>query len=217
MLWEAILLMFTAPQNGDILKATNDAPARIFSVSGEDSSLSQPLPSAPEPKVKADEDTLMGTVAEDSSDSTAGDSRSMAASATPAPAAVIEPATPATPPMSIAPMKPFVGESSQTARHRKLWYLLSLTGSGAGAFDAWSTRRAISQGYGAESNPMLKPFAHSGMLYAATQVSPLVMDYLGKRMTGSQHRLLRKMWWLPQAAGSSVSLLAGVHNTRLVP
>jgi hypothetical protein len=217
MLLAAILLVFSAPQNGDILKATNDSPARISSVSAEDSSLSESLPSAPEPKVKTDEDTLTGTGAEKSNNSTAVDSAPMAGGIAPGAASTIEPATPAATPISIAPMKPFAGRSSETATQRKLWYALSFTGSGAAAFDAWSTRRAISQGYGVEANPMLKPFAHSGMLYAATQVSPLVMDYLGKRMMGSQHRLLRKMWWLPQAAGSSVSLFAGVHNTRLVP
>ena len=56
------------------------------------------------------------------------------------------------------------------------------TGSGAAAFDAWSTRRAISEGYGTEANPLLRPFSHSNAMYAATQVSPLVMDFIGKRM-----------------------------------
>jgi len=64
---------------------------------------------------------------------------------------------------------------------------------------------------------MLRPFSHSGVLYAATQVSPLVMDFIGKRMMISQHPLLRKVWWLPQAVGSSVSISAAVHNVRMVP
>jgi hypothetical protein len=25
------------------------------------------------------------------------------------------------------------------------------------------------------------------------------------------------LWWVPQSAGTSMSLYAGVHNTRLVP
>jgi hypothetical protein len=54
-------------------------------------------------------------------------------------------------------------------------------------------------------------------MYAATQVSPLVMDFIGKRMMVSEHKWIRNMWWLPQSAGTSVSLFAGVHNTRLVP
>ena len=68
-----------------------------------------------------------------------------------------------------------------------------------------------------EANPLLRPFSHSGAMYAATQVSPLVMDFIGKRMMVSEHKWIRNMWWLPQSAGTSVSLFAGVHNTRLVP
>ncbi len=44
--------------------------------------------------------------------------------------------------------------------------------SGAAAFDAWTTRRAVSGGYGVERDPLLRPFAHSNAIYAATQVSP---------------------------------------------
>ena len=54
-------------------------------------------------------------------------------------------------------------------------------------------------------------------MYAATQVSPLVMDYIGKRMMVSQHKWMRRMWWLPQSAGTGLSLYAGVHNVRMVP
>src|SRR2546428_13826643 len=82
-------------------------------------------------------------------------------------------------------------------------------GHSGAAFDAWSTRRAISSGAGTESNPFLRPFAHSGALYAATQVSPAFMDFLGKRMMVSQHRWVQRMWWLPQAAGASFSFAAG--------
>jgi hypothetical protein len=103
----------------------------------------------------------------------------------------------------------------ETPTQRRLWYALAITGSGAAAFDAWSTRRAISQHYGVEANPMLRPFSHSNAMYAATQVSPLVMDFVGKRMMTSHHQWMRSMWWLPQTAGTSMSLYAGVHNTRL--
>jgi hypothetical protein len=53
-------------------------------------------------------------------------------------------------------------------------------------------------------------------MYAATQVSPLVMDFIGKRMMVSQHKWVRNMWWLPQSAGSGFSFYAGIHNVRLV-
>jgi hypothetical protein len=53
-------------------------------------------------------------------------------------------------------------------------------------------------------------------VYHATQVSPAVMDLIGKRMMVSENRWLRRMWWLPQAAGSGFSISAGVHNMGVV-
>jgi hypothetical protein len=53
-------------------------------------------------------------------------------------------------------------------------------------------------------------------MYVATQVSPAVMDFVGKRMMVSRHPLVRKMWWIPQVAGSGASMAAGVHNMGLV-
>jgi len=90
-------------------------------------------------------------------------------------------------------------------------------GHGSAAFDAWTTRRAISGGYGVEGDPLMRPFAHSGAIYAATQISPAVMDYLGHRMMTSHHELMRRFWWFPQAAGAGVSLSAGFHNYLVVP
>src|SRR5690349_23198140 len=53
-------------------------------------------------------------------------------------------------------------------------------------------------------------------LFRSTQVSPLVMDLIGKRMMVSQHVWVRKIWWLPQAAGASVSFMSGDRkSTRL--
>lgn len=113
------------------------------------------------------------------------------------------------------PVKPAVIAIQETPRERKVWYTLAALGHAGAAFDAWSTRRAITAGAGTEANPMLRPFAHSGALYAATQVSPFLMDYLGKRMMTSQHGWVRKIWWLPQTAGASMSFAAGAHNTAL--
>src|SRR6266852_4246858 len=115
-------------------------------------------------------------------------------------------------PAPIQPAKPAFTGTYETARQRKIWYGLVFAGHSAAAFDAWSTRRAISGGYGTEANPLLRPFANSGALYAATQVSPAVMDYLGRRMMTSQHTWVRRMWWLPQTAGTGMSLAAGAHN-----
>jgi len=75
----------------------------------------------------------------------------------------------------------------------------------------------VSGNYGVEGDPLLRPFAHSNAIYAATQVSPAVMDYLGHRMMTSNHQWMRKLWWVPQTAGMGFSLGAGVHNYGLVP
>jgi len=116
-----------------------------------------------------------------------------------------------------APIKPVVIRPVESPRQRKTWYVLIAAGHSAAVFDAWSTRRAISGGYGSEGDPLMRPFAGSGAMYAATQVSPAVMDYLGHRMMNSNHGLMRRLWWLPQVAGASFSLGAGIHNYRVVP
>lgn len=128
-------------------------------------------------------------------------------------AEAIQPAVAAQP---FQPMKAVFTRPRETPRQRKIWYGLALAGHSGAAFDAWSTRRAVSGGYGQESNPMLRPFANSKAIYAATQVSPAVMDFLGKRMMVSRHRWMRKMWWVPQAAGASFSFAAGAHNVGVV-
>jgi len=199
MLLATILLLSSIPQTGDTAKIATDAAASVSSDSTKDSSLSQPALSMPEPKVKTDAE-----VAADASSSTA------------APAEAVQP--PHYAPASMAPVKSAgTRQYEASTNQRRLWYALAVTGHGAAVFDAWSTRRAISEGYGTEGNPLLRPFSHSGAMYVATQVSPAVMDFVGKRMMVSRHPLIRRMWWVPQLAGSGASLAAGVHNTRLVP
>jgi len=172
--------------------ATSDSISAPANSEIKESSLSQPSLLAPEPKVRTDAEI--------------------------ASAGLIEPGyTPAQPAAPLKGVRMPVTRPTERPVQRRLWYALSITSSGAAVFDAWSTRRAISQGYGTEGNPLLRPFSHSGAIYAATQASPLLMDYIGKRMMVSQHKWMRSMWWLPQSAGSGFSLYAGVHNTRLVP
>src|ERR1700730_1339912 len=140
MLLATILLLCPFPQIEGAAKTVTSDSATVASESAKDSSLSQPLPSAPEPKVKSDAD-----------------------------AAAIEPGyTPVQPGTPLVGVKMSVTRPYETPTRRKLWYVLSITGSGAAAFDAWSTRRAISQGYGTEANPLLRPFSHNGAMYAAT-------------------------------------------------
>jgi hypothetical protein len=100
-------------------------------------------------------------------------------------------------------------------RRRRVWLTLSIAQIGAATFDAWSTRRVIASGQGQEMNPLLRPFAGNGSLYAVIQVGPTLLDYLGRRMMTSQHGWARHTWWIPQVAGMASSLLGGMHNLRL--
>jgi len=119
-------------------------------------------------------------------------------------------------PLLRTPIKPATGESYETPRQRKIWYGLMAAGHGAAAFDAWTTRRAISGGYGVEANPLERPFANSGAIYVTTQLCPALMDYVGRRMMRSGHPWMRRVWWVPQTASASFSLGAGIHNYGIV-
>jgi hypothetical protein len=116
-----------------------------------------------------------------------------------------------------SPVKPATAESYETPTQRKIWYGLMVADHGTAAFDAWTTRRAVGSGYGVESDPLQKPFANSGAIYATTQVAPLIMDYLGRYMMRSSHSWMRKAWWVPQSASAAVSLGAEIHNYGVVP
>ena len=104
----------------------------------------------------------------------------------------------------------------ETRRQRIAWMSLAAAGHGAAAFDAYETRQALSGGYGTEANPLLRPFAHSGALYAATQVSPALMDFVGHKMMRSRQPWMRKLWWMPQTLGAGVSFSAAMHNRSLM-
>jgi hypothetical protein len=154
-------------------------------------------------------------VAADSKDSTLVAS-ALPSAPTPKVKANAEAITPNPAGQPFQPVKPVIARPRETGRQRKMWYALTIAGSSGAAFDAWSTKRAVVGGYGQESNPYLRPFAHSNAIYAATQVSPALMDYLGKRMMVNQHGWVRKIWWLPQAAGASLSFASGAHNVGVV-
>ncbi len=124
---------------------------------------------------------------------------------------------PAMQPALSSPVKPATTESYETPRQRKIWYALMVADHSSAAFDAWTTRRAVGGGYGVEGDPLQRPFAHSGAIYVTTQVTPVIMDYLGHWMMRSNNPWIRKAWWVPQAASTSVSLGAAVHNYNVVP
>ena len=188
MLLATIVLLGALPQSASLAKSVANTPVEVTETRNFGA---RELPSMPTPKVAAE--------AANSSDGKLNVS-----------------STAVEPPLAPMPIKANHPRERETRNQRIAWYALAVTGHGAAAFDAYSTRLALSTNSGTESNMLLRPFAHSNALYAATQVSPLVMDYLGKRMMTSQSKLFRKLWWLPQVAGSGISISAGVHNLSVV-
>ena len=198
MLLATIVLLGAIPQASELARSAANTPVEVTAESGKNSAAPRNLPSMPTPKVNTDLEAD-------------GVSSSVAANA-----GAAEPVQTPHVTLAIQPVKQAYGRPRETRGQRIAWYTLAVTGHGAAAFDAYSTRRAISGGYGTESNPFLRPFANSGALYAVTQVSPAVMDLIGKRMMVSEHRWVRRLWWLPQAAGTGFSIGAGVHNLGVV-
>jgi len=196
MLLATILVLGVLPQSGELARSVANAAAVSVAdaANAKDSSAARELPSMPKPKVAADADGV-------------------AVAANVAGAEAVQPPTVA---LAVQPVKAAYTRPRETRGQRVAWYTLMAAGHGAAAFDAYSTRLALSGNYATETNPLLRPFSHSSALYAATQVSPAVMDYIGKRMMVSENRWVRKMWWLPQVAGSGFSVAAGVHNLGVV-
>jgi hypothetical protein len=94
---------------------------------------------------------------------------------------------------------------------RHAWLALAFVEHGAAAFDAYSTRQAV--GHGAvEDDPIMRPFANSPAIYAATQVGPVIFDLLARHMQRSEYPLMRKLWWMPQSLSAGISIFSGVHN-----
>jgi hypothetical protein len=111
------------------------------------------------------------------------------------------------------PMTASVGRLLGEERHKDhLWMGLGIAAHSAATFDAWTTRHAITTAGAQELNPLLKPFAGNASLYAAIQVGPLVVDYVGRKMMYNRHSWVRHMWWVPQSASFASSLFCGVHN-----
>jgi hypothetical protein len=152
---------------------------------------------------------------------------------TSAPAALSEGSLPSTPepkansdasasfavprPFPFRPVKSAVRHNSASRNEKIAWYSLMIVEHAGAVLDAWSTRRDLSRNYGREGDPLMRPFVHSGTIYVATQVTPLLMDILGRRMLTSERPWVHKLWWVPQSAMASVSFEAGIHNVRIGP
>jgi hypothetical protein len=97
---------------------------------------------------------------------------------------------------------------------RREWLFLAVVEHGAAGFDAYSTRQAV--GHGAvEQDPLMRPFAGSPAIYAATQVGPLLFDLLARHMQHSEYPLVRRVWWMPQTLSAGISIFSGVHNLNV--
>jgi hypothetical protein len=111
-------------------------------------------------------------------------------------------------------VKPVSTYAVERPRSSRTWLALSVIQHGAATFDAYSTRQAI--GHGAvEDDPMMRPFAHSGAIYAAIQVGPLLLDYASRRMQHSESPMVRRMWFFPQSLSTAGFIFSGVHNLNV--
>lgn len=198
MILATLVMICALPQAAVVRDLPADSTAAIETAKNLVPSASK-LPESPAPKLERDA-AVPATKLFD------------AASPEPSASPAIQPAS-----RTPLPIKPALTRGYENSRDKKIWYGLMAVSHGAAAFDAWSTRRAVAGGYGTEANPFLRAASHSNMIYAATQVSPAVMDLIGRKMMTSQNRWIRRFWWLPQAAGTGLSISAGVHNTSLVP
>jgi hypothetical protein len=120
------------------------------------------------------------------------------------------------PEFGLQPVKAVRQHSYDSAAQKRSWYALMFAAHAGAAFDAWSTRRALSGNWGTEADPVMRPFAHNGSIYVATQVGPLVMDLIGRRAMVSEHPWVRKFWWVPQSLSATMSFQAATHNVGVV-
>ncbi len=104
---------------------------------------------------------------------------------------------------------------AESAPARREWLALAVVEHGAAAFDAYTTRQAISRG-AVEEDPTMRPFAHSPAIYAAIQVGPVLFDLLARHMQRSQYNFVRRTWWVPQSVSAGASIFSGVHNLSVV-
>lgn len=138
-------------------------------------------------------------------------------------AGVAEPTRVGTPDPGLLPvvaLRPIVkpairSEHGPSQREIQIWRGLLIAQHSAAFFDAWTTRQSLQSGNGYERNILVKPFANSVAIYPVLQVAPLGFDLLSHRMMRSENRVLRKTWWLPQAASITASIWCGSRNLNV--
>jgi hypothetical protein len=115
-------------------------------------------------------------------------------------------------PVPAAPLPPFKAGPNEIRKTSRMWAVLTIAQHIAATFDAWSTRHALSAGGRYEADPMMRPFANSPAIYGAIQAGPVVLDYVGRRMSRSQSKWMQRLWWVPQSAATAGFLFSGSHN-----
>ena len=121
------------------------------------------------------------------------------------PSAMVAAAVPAAPAISPVKARPLPAGPGAS------WWALAAVQHAAVGFDSWSTRYSVSNG-GRELDPLMRPFANSNSLYPVMQAGPAALDYVSLRMLRSHNRWMRRLWWAPQAALATGSVISGIHN-----
>jgi hypothetical protein len=94
--------------------------------------------------------------------------------------------------------------------------VLTVIDVGAATWDDIASRRIIARG-GYERNPLMRPFVHnSGTLAVETIGEVWLMAFVADRMKHSDHAVLRKAWWLPQALNISAKMYGGINSTAIL-
>lgn len=189
-----------------VAKSTATAPADGISKLPSLENSSKNLPDAPRPVHSQPVEVASSAPNSNASMSAANASPEAAADALNG--IYIAPGTDAIKPLAF---KPYTSPVERSARE---WLALSIAQHAAATFDAWTTRRSVASG-NVEADPMLKPFVHSDAIYGAIQGTPLVFDFLSRRMQRSDNRIVRRFWWVPQTAMASVSIYCGAHNLAI--
>jgi hypothetical protein len=104
--------------------------------------------------------------------------------------------------------------SVESLPSRRQWIALSIAQHAAAAFDAYTTRDAISRG-AVEQDPLMRPFANSSGIYAAIQACPVALDFAARHMQRSDNNFIRRTWWVPQTISMGMFLFSGAHNLRV--
>ena len=116
---------------------------------------------------------------------------------------------------NIVPLiKPVAKLPQISHRDLQIWRGLAVMQHSAGVFDAWTTRKSLMRG-GYERDPLMRPFAGNGSIYAMTQVTPVALDFLSRRMLRSNNSVVRRFWWLPQTVFTAGSVWCGVRNLHV--